>query len=523
MGKREKCNKISVYLIKEDIDYNMILKDYVYNYELLSTENSTTYYYPTKMSVPTWLSDYFKYDKTVDILNSRAKVISLHKLQVGEKERIFAIPFGSGLYLLNDDVIEEQFGLKVLLNSVSKDGFRKVNISNYGGNHRTKDEQMPKKADISEFGFDIYNDFLRRATAKSEEDVFSKNVITGGDLFSVNVPVDIDNVDEFLLFCYNRYLSDNYKENFSWLDNIKEVKEKGKKNILNAELLKQLNEHNFDKVWLAVPEVVDWEKISDFRFKKSIKGTDDIEITDFVKLFDNEQISDIEILKSRKVYAMETNSDEPFYTWSVYNCIIAEIEIYDGAYCLNYGKWYKVDKNFVNDIDQYYNHIPLCAYKFPDSSSDREDDYNEKLSNALEGSILFDKETIRIKGMGRSSIEVCDVYTKNNEFIHVKKNGGSSYLSHLFNQAAVSGEMLLDEEFRKQVNIKIGKSIFNENFNSNNYKIILAIITKYNDSRPKIPFFSKVAIRYAIDGLKRKGYSVEIKNIFDNSVDNEKK
>lgn len=39
------------------------------------------------------------------------------------------------------------------------------------------------------------------------------------------------------------------------------------------------------------------------------------------------------------------------------------------------------------------------------------------------------------------------------------------------------------------------------------------MITKNKGDRPKIPFFSKVSIKYAIDGLVRKGYTVKIKNI----------
>lgn len=66
--------------------------------------------------------------------------------------------------------------------------------------------------------------------------------------------------------------------------------------------------------------------------------------------------------------------------------------------------------------------------------------------------------------MGKSSIEVCDILTKDKELIHVKKNGSSSNLSHLFNQAAVSGETLLDSKFRKEANNKISKIVFNDKF-----------------------------------------------------------
>ncbi|MDD3340993.1 MAG: TIGR04141 family sporadically distributed protein [Bacilli bacterium] len=514
MSKKEKCNKISIYLIKENIKYGDILKDYVYQCELITKEKSKTYYVPTKVKSPNWLFDYYKQEGNAEIVNSRAKVISLHKVWMDGIERVFAIPFGSGLYLLNNDVVEEQFGLKILLNSVDKTDFRKINISNYGTDHRTKNEQMPKKTDITEFGFDIYNDFLREATAKSEEEIFYKNVITGGNLFSVSVPINIDTVDEFLKKCYERYKKNSYKEQFSWLDNIKEVKEKSMKRDLNNELLNQINERNFDKVWLAVPEVIEWEKVSDFRYKKTVQGIDDIELVEFLKTISDQPIENIELLKRRKIYAMGNDSDDPIMEWSVYNCLIGEFELEGGVYCLNYGRWYKVNKNFVNDINDYYKNVSLCNYEFPHNHNENEDIYNEKLCASLIDAILFDKKTIRINGLGKSSIELCDVYTNNKELIHVKKNGGSSYLSHLFNQAAVSGEMLLDKEFREEANKKIGKKIFGTNFNPNDYKIILAIITKADETIPKIPFFSKVSIRYAIDGLKRKGYKVEIKNIF---------
>ena len=79
----------------------------------------------------------------------------------------------------------------------------------------------------------------------------------------------------------------------------------------------------------------------------------------------------------------------------------------------------------------------------------------------------------------------------------------------------MSGEILLDANFRNEVNKKMKKIIFSKNFISSDYTIVLAIITNSNTDRPKIPFFSKVSIQYAIEGLKRKGYNIEIKNIYN--------
>ena len=52
-----------------------------------------------------------------------------------------------------------------------------------------------------------------------------------------------------------------------------------------------------------------------------------------------------------------------------------------------------------------------------------------------------------------------------------------------------------------------------EDFKASNYTIVLGIISKYNEVRPKIPFFSKVAIRYTVKTLLNLGYRIQIKNI----------
>lgn len=90
-------------------------------------------------------------------------------------------------------------------------------------------------------------------------------------------------------------------------------------------------------------------------------------------------------------------------------------------------------------------------------------------------------------------------------------------MSHLFNQAAVLGEALLDAEFRAKYNSRIQEegfaSYIDDDFRSNNYTVVLGIISKGNEQRPQIPFFSKVAIRYATKTLSNLGYNVAIRNI----------
>ena len=70
------------------------------------------------------------------------------------------------------------------------------------------------------------------------------------------------------------------------------------------ELVRNINEKNFDKVWTAVPEIIEWEDISDFRYKTSTHGFDDIEIQQVIELFKDGTIPNVDSLKNRKVYKL---------------------------------------------------------------------------------------------------------------------------------------------------------------------------------------------------------------------------
>ena len=115
-------------------------------------------------------------------------------------------------------------------------------------------------------------------------------------------------------------------------------------------------------------------------------------------------------------------------------------------------------------------------------------------------------------------MELCDVLTTDNTYIHIKPYSSSATLSHLFNQAVVSAELVLgDPLFVGKANEKIKERTANPGFlidtSGNRPTIILAIISSDNDERPHIPFFSKVALRYTRRRLETDGCKVYIKNI----------
>lgn len=513
-------NKLSVYLVKEGItSANDIFEDpgKIRVLERYS-ENSAAYFVPSLAHEPNWLRNFFLRGGDGMLLQANSRVVLIKSIQIDEEYRTFALTFGYARFLFREDVLEEQFGLrlKIVLNSIKQNQIRRISKASVGSNQKQSDEQLPKSSDISEFGFDVNRDLMKNVSGKSEDDMFEKSMLTGGDIFSLTVARDISNIDEFLVFCYRRFKEDTYRERFAWVDNIKYVKEKTVIQRLNERLIATIRANEFDRVWMAVPEVVAWEDIKDFKFAGCDETFGDIYIDKVIESIRNE-LTCVEQLQSKRIYARASRDEtENAYEWSAYKCIIAEINLDGQEYNLNNGKWYKINNDFVASINERYLSIELCQDVFIAYNHNNEDEYNDALSASLANSYLLHKYKIAIGGGQGNNIEPCDVLWQN-KLIHVKRNGGSSQLSHLFNQALVAGQMWLDQSFRNQLRAKMEadgySDVISEPFNSSDYEIVIAIINAFHDGRPKIPFFSKVAICFTETNARNLGYRLLLKNI----------
>ena len=511
-------NKLSIYLIKSGItsvndifdspDKIRVFQRYSYT--------STAYFVPSLTHEPGWLQSFFRRGSDGMLLQSNSRVVLIKTLKIDGELRTFALTFGYARFLFREDILEEQFGLRIVLNSIKQNELRRISKASVGSNQKQSDEQLPKSSDISEFGFDVNRDLMKNVSGKSEDEMFEKSMLTGGDIFSLTVSRDINNIDELLVFCYRRYKEETYRERFAWIDNIKYVREKAAIERLNTKLIQTINEEAFDRVWMAVPEVVKWEDIRDFKISGVEDPYSDIYIEKVISSMRN-GLTCVDQLQSKRIYARASQDENKnVYEWSAYKCIIAEIELEGQEYNLNNGKWYKINNDFVTRINQQYSDIPLCQDEFVDYTHENEDSYNTALKEALENSYLLHTYKIAIGGGQENNIEPCDVMWRN-KLIHVKRNGGSSQLSHLFNQALVAGQMWLDQSFREQLRLKMQEDGYDgavpEPYHASDYEIIIAIINRFTEVRPKIPFFSKVAMCFAATNICNLGYSLTLKNI----------
>jgi len=513
MPKEKNKNNLSIYLIKEDITEldEILLKEKrgqeqaIDNVGLFFCSNTNDY-------TPKWVKDFFGND-TIDtnITISNARAVLLVPIKIDDKERKFAIVMGYGKSMLKDNVIEENFGLKVLLNTIGADNIRKINKKVVAGNQKMSNEQLPKMGNVNDFGLDTISELVTGITAISNDDDYVKGTITGTDMLNVTAEVDIENIVEFLEKTYDQYQKDTYKKDFAWIDHIKEVKDKNKIATLEELVIKRIEIQSSD-IYMAVPEIITWENIKGFKYNRDIIE-DDIYIDKVVATF-REGLKEYKQLKNKNIIVVAENNDEEIGKWSATKCLFGEIEFDGKTYCLNAGKWYCVDDNFVKDINEKYNQAELSKIAFNEYNHKNEADYNSSFveSNSDEY-ILLDCKNI-FYGGSNSQIEVCDVLSKNKELIHIKRYSGSATLSHLFNQALVSTELLKSApDFLAKVNKKIEVDSYKIT-DPKDISVIVAIINKGSSTeKPNIPFFSKITYTEMVRRMSAFGINLKISSI----------
>lgn len=510
-------NKLSIYLIKNEfVNDEDIIENY--NNSQIIEDVGTVYLGQSYANPPKWASSFLTDRVNTDkLFVSNARAVLLVRIS-REEQRTFAVVMGYGKNMLKDDVVEERFGLKVVLNTIKSNSLRRINKRDIGGNQKLSDEQLPLKAGINDFGIDVNRDLVGYITGVSDDDEYAPGIIAGGDILSLTVDIDITNIVGFLERTYDKYIMNEYKENFAWIDQIQDVKDSRVIERLNNSLVTAINEGS-NNIWMAVPVVLDWSEIRGFKYCGS-DIYDDIFITKVKDSF-IEGLSSFEQLKNKRIFAISSLDDSKRYRWSAASCLFGELTIDGKAYCINNGKWYCVDANFVQQVDHDYGTTPISTIQFDNYTDDHnsEKSYSESFVKNHSGSyILMDRKNIPYGG-GHSSIEVCDILSQQRELIHIKPYSGSSTLSHLFNQAAVSTELLLsDANFLQLANEKISEISGGSSFcinNNRDIKVIIAIITKGDSALPHIPFFSKVSFRNLKNRLKAFGLEVSMCSIYN--------
>ncbi len=325
--EKEKTNKISVYLIKTVVSLKDVLKKD--DYKQMSLNGKNSFYYDESHSYkPSWIQGFFNNElDNIDLFNQSSKGVYFVKTTIKSKERYFAVPFGYGYSIINKNYCVDDFGLKTVLNLVDRDSIRKIGKRTLSSEPKNTIEQLSKIGNIADFGIDIEQDLIEEITGKPNDSFFGDNLVTGKLAFTASVKVSVSNVEDFLKKCFEYYEKDDYKKNFAFIDQVKEIKDTKK---LNEKLVAKLKDEQLQDVsaWMAIPEIIEWEDVAGFSYSgKKENLVDDITIEDFKESLTEDQKDklDYDFLRKNKVYCFRSSSDEEYDNWSYFKCLYCEM------------------------------------------------------------------------------------------------------------------------------------------------------------------------------------------------------
>lgn len=505
--------KLSISLIKEGISMNNVLKSGIPS---LTLANGLRLYYKNNQPMsPKWVNSFIKGEFVgTDFLQGKSvSAVILYEINVGgDVHRIFAVCFGFGKALLEANVVEKRFGLLVTLNSVDADKLRSIDINSMEAVPLNNRIQSSALAEIRNFNIDVDKDLLKSVTGKAFDEVLS-GTLSGADSLSVSTDKNYDEIDDFLVHCYRLYKSNHYREvGFDWINQIQEIKDKNLIGTLDELLVSKLNSEHSDSVWISIPEIVDYYSLESFKLK-SDNVYDDLSISILKDEYGNN--FSLENIKKKRIICLNAEST-PVKSWTIYRCLYADINLGRHQYLLNDGKWYEVEQDYVRKVQLYYESASLSDIPMLDYAWKEEKEYNIAVCSEFpDRYCLMDRRTVR---QGGSSIEFCDIYSRDKQFIHVKKYSGSSVLSHLFFQGFVSADNFFTLEYRKKANKLLGENFKvpeTNTISASEYEVVF-VIAKDNlaeGERPEIPFFSKVSFRSVSSKLKHYGFKVSIRGI----------
>ena len=519
MSNEEEKFRFKIFLVKDEFIDSPYIKDES-ELESFCVNGNTISYKRLTGKDPKWFTNFFG-QESHGCFQTGIRGFFERKIQISDEKMVkFVITFGGAESLLDLNNFDSTFGRRIALNV--ENGFYQIKRDKISTTQSKTREDVVKIKNIGDFDIQYGLDLITSVIVKPKDDFFIQNKITGSNFVSFSFACTLDNIDELLINCYKESCKSEYLQKYDWIERIQEVVNNDLLiDKIKEEAFKTYMNRDFSKFWIAIKDVFDWENVSGFtirhsRNRKLAYSSQDIDIDQFTQFITNNNIS-IESLNDFKNFKVDITFSADSETisqdyWSLFDCIYCEVQIENSNYVINGGKFYKIDTSYCNKINQEFEAlVPIQPYP-ENSKTQREDEYINELCNEInykDDLVNLDKVFVKFD----DNIEICDIYDKKNKaFVHIKKDGASAHLSHLYAQAKVSARILCDNSNIAEIN-KVYKEKRNfelEPFNKNDVKIIMAIISnKKIDSTGKInlPFFSKINSILSKNEIERMGFT----------------
>lgn len=529
---------LSLYLMKPGTKIEETISDLskVNRHDLSEDSSTGALFLKYKSGDTPWWIDFLDPLSKDDIkaLSSRTTsavlVLSVERSQ--QESRTVCFTFGHGRHILDTRKIERGFGLKVALNAIDSNKLRSFDTRRQNDiviNSRT---QASTATSIDTFDLDTYQDIFTKvvgSTIVGQTDTLG-TFVRGSDGISFDIKIDPKELArraEEILDIYERV---DYRQSFPFVDHILPVdKDLADEldELLDGELkaLASNDERSFRCLYLALPEIIDFETLEGFAY--SSEGKNHQQFEPELNLFRylasrHHGTGDVGIQRAKKDRIVRKNvSEDAYKSWTIYRSLVAECLHNERLYQLANGDWYEISPSFVDEIEGFLSTIDTTETVFPThNAQDAEKIYNHNTASQLDA-LLMDCQLIPLGG-GRSKVELCDILQRDGTFIHCKIRSSSSTLSHLWLQGTVSMEALLnDHEFRGRAQAKIMDldssydCVIGDSPKGSDFTVVYLVIG-VNQNEPvwrSLPFFSQVSLVQAVRTLIPMGVGIKLAGV----------
>jgi uncharacterized protein (TIGR04141 family) len=488
----------------------------------LHKDRDSLFVKPSHPSPPRWL-DFVKPHLEAEELPTILGSSSSGVLLVESSGRVLAVSFGYGRHLVRTEAVVQDFGLKVVVNSIDPQLIKSVDARTFDELTIHTRQGASRDSSLGVFTLDNSRDLLRSVTGRSAPG--GLGALSGAAALAMNTALPLPQLPDLATELIAAYGSKAYEKDFKFIDDMRGEQDPTVIARLDEHLVEALKSRDMTDMHLAIPEAVDWQQIAGVRFsfkRHDQEETPDPQISVYRNLRDDEQIS-LKRLKVDKVEAISSlDEGEVLDRWRIYDCMVFETDLDGHLYVLSGGSWYRIDKDFREKVKTYVEGIEELDLDLPEADkSKNEDAYNAAAADAL-GALCLDRKNVGVGGPDK--VEICDILTADGRFIHVKKRGRSSTLSHLFAQGVTSAELLLgDDDFRKAASDKVigldpnfSDAIPSERGARDKIHVSYVFLSraKKRAGRPYgLPFFSMVSLKAAHEHLRGAGIDVTVKEI----------
>jgi len=274
MARQPPQQQLTFYLIKEDVVWSAILRqrDGIREYEVAALPGPQPALFICSVAPhpPKWVG-YLTGQLDEDLgplFAASASAVLLFEAA----DRVLALTFGQGRHLLDPECYEQDFGLRVVLNTVAPDQLRSIDAKT------TEELTLHTRRDVSRasslpaFGLDISRDLIWAVTGIPEDATIGRRV-SGADSLAVATRAQIPDLPGLGARFVAAYGADHYKRHFDFIDHLRPVRDRTVVGRLEGRLVEALRARQIDDLHLAAPEPLDWRNLDGFRFSTQRHNT----------------------------------------------------------------------------------------------------------------------------------------------------------------------------------------------------------------------------------------------------------